>query len=329
VVGQPRAVKCIADAVRVARAGLHDQGRPLGAFLFLGPTGVGKTELCKALAQQLFDAEDAITRIDMSEYSERHSVSRLVGAPPGYVGYDEGGTLTEAVRRKPYCVLLFDEMEKAHRDVHTLLLSALDEGHLTDSQGKRVSFKNTLMIMTSNLGADALASLPEGQAAESARGKVMEGVRAALPPEFINRLDEIVLFNRLSRSQIAEVTRLELAKATRRLEDQRISLRVTDEALGWLADAGYNPAYGARPVRRAIQQHVVNPLATQLIKLGDVESAHVVIDRPKASEVVRPTTSFWGRPAGTQLPDEDGGESHALEISIEATTASPSDYSSK
>lgn len=253
VVGQPRAVTCVSDAVRVARAGLHDANRPLGAFLFVGPTGVGKTELCKALAQQLFDAESAMTRIDMSEYSERHSVSRLVGAPPGYVGYDEGGILTEAVRRRPYCVLLFDEFEKAHRDVGTLLLQVLDDGQLTDSAGKRVSFANTLIVMTSNLGADALAKLPEGQPAESARGAVMEEVRAHLAPEFINRLDEIVLFNRLSREQIAEITRLEISKAAARLQGRRITLELTDAATAWLADVGARQsgphAPGERPAR--------------------------------------------------------------------------------
>jgi ATP-dependent Clp protease ATP-binding subunit ClpB len=387
VVGQPRAVKCVSDAVRVSRAGLHDERRPLGAFLFLGPTGVGKTELCKALAAQLFDTEGAMTRLDMSEFSERHSVSRLVGAPPGYVGYDEGGALTEAVRRRPYSVLLFDEFEKAHRDVHTLLLQVLDEGQLTDSHSKKVSFANCLIVMTSNLGAAALAALPEGSPAEEARGQVMDEVRRALPPEFINRLDEIVLFNKLTRQQIAQVTNLELSKAAHRLEGRHIELKLTDEAVDWLSDAGereaftlsrgafrarirererererfeahglralshpsiqlpqtaqlaplpldvpcpgYNPAFGARPVRRAIQQHVINPLASKLIELGEVEHALVRIDAPRAS--VPASTSFWGRPSSAtplrQTRDDlsGGGESGHLQITIEATFPSESE----
>ncbi|KAJ1637560.1 P-loop containing nucleoside triphosphate hydrolase protein [Pavlovales sp. CCMP2436] len=344
VVGQPKAVKCVADAVRVSRAGLHDARRPLGAFLFLGPTGVGKTELCKSLAAQLFDTDAAITRLDMSEFSERHSVSRLVGAPPGYVGYDEGGALTEAVRRRPYSVVLFDEFEKAHRDVHTLLLQVfnegvltdshskrvLDEGVLTDSHSKRVSFANCLIVMTSNLGAAALAALPEGAPADAARGEVMDAVRATLPPEFINRLDEIVLFNKLSRfyksfykrQQIAQVTRLELSKASERLSARHISLELTDGAVDWLTEAGYNPAFGARPVRRAIQQHVIVPLATKLIELGDVESAVVRIEAP--SVPVAPSTSFWGRGKGAAAAPKHGddqsgggGEPGGLQISIE------------
>ncbi|KAG8469694.1 hypothetical protein KFE25_006149 [Diacronema lutheri] len=324
VVGQPKAVKCVADAVRVSRAGLHDSSRPLGAFLFLGPTGVGKTELCKALAAQLFDTDAAITRLDMSEFSERHSVSRLVGAPPGYVGYDEGGALTEAVRRRPYSVLLFDEFEKAHRDVHTLLLQVLDEGQLTDSHSKRVSFANCLIVMTSNLGAHALAALKEGELAETARAKVMEDVRAALPPEFINRLDEIILFNKLSRAQIGNVTRLELAKAARRLEGRHVTLELSDAAVDWLADAGYNPAFGARPVRRAIQQHVINPLASKLIELGQIHSAVVRIDVPNVSAPA--TTSFWGRPTPTVEEDTSGGgERGALQIVIKAELSEPED----
>merc|ERR1719440_2720798 len=239
VVGQPEALKVVADAVRVSRAGLTPPDRPLGVFLLVGPTGVGKTELCKALAKQLFDTEEAVTRLDMTEYSERHSVSRLVGAPPGYVGYDEGGQLTEAVRRKPYAVVLLDEFEKAHREVATLLLQVMDEGHLTDSQGTKVDFRSSLLILTSNLGAQALAELAEGRPSEEARGDVMKAVADALPPEFVNRLDQIVLFNRLSRDQIRAIAGIEIAKVRDRMADRQLKLHVASSAVDWLAEAGY------------------------------------------------------------------------------------------
>ena len=279
VVGQPEALRVVSDAVRVSRAGLQAAERPLGAFLLVGPTGVGKTQLTKALAEFLFDSADAVTRFDMSEYSERHSVARLVGAPPGYVGYDEGGQLTEAVRRRPYSLLLLDEFEKAHRDVATLLLQLLDEGHLTDSHGKRVDFRNTLVVLTSNLGADSLAALAEGASSEEARPQVMKAVAEHLPPEFVNRLDQIVLFNRLQREQIGAIVRLELAAVRQRLSHQSLHLAVSPDALGWLASAGYDPAYGARPVRRAVRQHVLNPLAHALLGFDDdPEGARVVVD---------------------------------------------------
>ena len=283
VVGQPEALRVVSDAVRVSRAGLQAGERPLGVFLLVGPTGVGKTQLSKALAEFLFDSDAALTRLDMSEFSERHSVSRLVGAPPGYVGYDEGGQLTEAVRRRPYSVLLLDEFEKAHREVATLLLQLMDEGHLTDSTGKRVDFRNALVLLTSNLGADAIAKLPDGAPAEDARPAIDDAISAALPPEFVNRLDQIVLFNRLQRPQIDQIARLELAKLRGRLRARSLALKVSPAAVRWLADAGYDPAYGARPVRRAVRQHLLNPLAQALIADGAArDGARVLVDAAAA-----------------------------------------------
>ena len=247
VVGQPEALRVVSDAVRVSRAGLQAGERPLGVFLLVGPTGVGKTQLSKALAEFLFDSDAALTRLDMSEFSERHSVSRLVGAPPGYVGYDEGGQLTEAVRRRPYSVLLLDEFEKAHREVATLLLQLMDEGHLTDSTGKRVDFRNALVLLTSNLGADAIAKLPDGAPAEDARPAIDDAISAALPPEFVNRLDQIVLFNRLQRPQIDQIARPELAKL-RAARARSLALKVSPAAVRWLADRG-TTRRTARPVR--------------------------------------------------------------------------------
>jgi ATP-dependent Clp protease ATP-binding subunit ClpB len=265
VVGQDEAVAAVSQAVRRARAGLQDPNRPLGSFLFLGPTGVGKTELAKALAEFLFDDERALTRIDMSEYMEKHSVARLIGAPPGYVGYEEGGSLTEAVRRRPYQVILFDEVEKAHPDVFNVLLQVLDDGRLTDGQGRTVDFRNTLIVLTSNLGSDLLASLPEGRSIESVRSRVMEAVRAAFRPEFLNRLDEILLFRRLSREDMAGIVDIQLARLQRLIDDRKIHLDVDPEAKAWLAKAGYDPVYGARPLRRVIQRELQNPLAEKIL----------------------------------------------------------------
>ncbi|PIV79605.1 MAG: ATP-dependent chaperone ClpB, partial [Rhodobacteraceae bacterium CG17_big_fil_post_rev_8_21_14_2_50_63_15] len=254
VIGQNTAVKAVANAVRRARAGLNDENRPLGSFLFLGPTGVGKTELTKAVAEFLFDDESAMVRIDMSEFMEKHSVSRLIGAPPGYVGYDEGGVLTEAVRRRPYQVILFDEVEKAHPEVFNVLLQVLDDGVLTDGQGHRVDFKQTLIVLTSNLGSQALSQLPEGADAAQAKRDVMDAVRAHFRPEFLNRLDEIVVFDRLTRPQMDGIVDIQMARLLKRLAARKIRLELDDAARKWLADEGYDPVYGARPLKRVIQR---------------------------------------------------------------------------
>ena len=275
VIGQHEAVVAVSNAVRRARAGLNDPNRPLGSFLFLGPTGVGKTELTKALASFLFDDDQAMVRIDMSEFMEKHSVARLIGAPPGYVGYDEGGVLTEAVRRRPYQVLLFDEVEKAHPDVFNVLLQVLDDGRLTDGQGRVVDFKNTLIILTSNLGSQALSLLPEGANAEEARDQVMVAVRAHFRPEFLNRLDEIVLFDRLSRANMDGIVDIQLDLLERRLAPRGITLQVDEAARTWLADRGYDPVYGARPLKRVIQKAVQDPLAEKILA-GAVMDGSVV-----------------------------------------------------
>ncbi|WP_338549931.1 ATP-dependent chaperone ClpB [Roseovarius phycicola] len=269
VIGQDTAVKAVANAVRRARAGLNDENRPLGSFLFLGPTGVGKTELTKAVAEFLFDDDSAMVRIDMSEFMEKHSVARLIGAPPGYVGYDEGGVLTEAVRRRPYQVVLFDEVEKAHPEVFNVLLQVLDDGVLTDGQGRTVDFKQTLIILTSNLGSQALSQLPEGADASDARRDVMDAVRSHFRPEFLNRLDEIVVFDRLNRDQMDGIVDIQLSRLLKRLASRKITLELDAEAKTWLADEGYDPVYGARPLKRVIQKALQNPLAEALLA-GDI-----------------------------------------------------------
>jgi len=265
VIGQDEAVDAVANAVRRARAGLQDHNRPIGSFLFLGPTGVGKTELCKALAAFLFDDEHALLRIDMSEYMEKHSVARLIGAPPGYVGYDEGGALTEAVRRRPYQVILFDEIEKAHPDVFNVLLQMLDDGRLTDSHGHTVDFSNTVIILTSNLGSEIIAAQGEGEDTEAVREPVMEVVRASFRPEFLNRIDEITLFHHLSRAHMDGIVTIQLRYLDALLADRKITLELDAAASAWLADKGYDPVYGARPLKRAIQRHVQNPLANLIL----------------------------------------------------------------
>ena len=273
VIGQDQALTAVAHAVRRARAGLQDPNRPIGSFLFLGPTGVGKTELTKALASFLFDDDRAMVRIDMSEFMEKHSVSRLIGAPPGYVGYDEGGVLTEAVRRRPYQVILFDEVEKAHEDVFNVLLQVLDDGRLTDGQGRAVNFKNTIIVLTSNLGSDVLAAQPEGEKVEMVQGQVMEAVRAHFRPEFLNRLDEIILFRRLQRADMAAIVKIQLERLRELLTDRKIELDLDRSALDWLAAEGYDSTYGARPLKRVIQRTLQNPLAGLIldgsIKEGD------------------------------------------------------------
>ncbi len=265
VVGQAAAVNAVSKAVRRARAGLQDPSRPIGSFMFLGPTGVGKTELTKALADFLFDDSSAMIRLDMSEYMEKHSVARLIGAPPGYVGYDEGGALTESVRRRPYQVVLFDEIEKAHPDVFNVLLQVLDDGRLTDGQGRTVDFSNTMIIMTSNMGAEYLVSLADGESASSVRDQVMEVVRASFRPEFLNRLDEIILFERLKRGDMAAIVEIQLRHLRKLLVDRRISLDLKDDAIEWLAERGYDPAYGARPLKRVIQSELQDQLAEKIL----------------------------------------------------------------
>jgi ATP-dependent Clp protease ATP-binding subunit ClpB len=269
VIGQKTAVRSVANAVRRARAGLNDENRPLGSFLFLGPTGVGKTELTKAVAAYLFDDDSAMVRIDMSEFMEKHAVARLIGAPPGYVGYDEGGVLTEAVRRRPYQVVLFDEVEKAHPDVFNVLLQVLDDGVLTDGQGRTVDFKQTLIILTSNLGAQALSQLPDGADASEAKRDVMDAVRAHFRPEFLNRLDETVIFDRLARDDMAGIVTIQLELLAKRLAGRNIQLDLDDAALKWLADEGYDPVFGARPLKRVIQRALQDQLA-EMILAGDV-----------------------------------------------------------
>ncbi|KAM3579928.1 chaperone ATPase hsp78 [Umbelopsis sp. WA50703] len=270
VVGQDPAIKAVSDAVRLSRAGLQNPSRPIASFLFLGPTGVGKTELCKSIAQFLFDTENSIIRVDMSEYMERFAVSRLIGSPPGYVGHEEGGELTEAVRRKPYSIILLDEMEKAHRDVSNLLLQVLDDGVLTDSKGRKIDFKNTIIIMTSNLGAEALVTdaTHEGAVSDITKSQVMNAVRQNFAPEFVNRIDEMVIFNRLSHQALRDIVFVRLKEVEERLSDRRIKLDVDKAASDWLGENGYDPAYGARPLNRLIQKKLLNPLARLLIDGG-------------------------------------------------------------
>ncbi len=275
VIGQAEAIEAVSNAVRRARARLQDPNRPIGSFLFLGPTGVGKTELAKALAEFLFDDEGTIARIDMSEYMEKHSVARLIGAPPGYVGYEEGGALTETVRRRPYQVILFDEVEKAHAEVVNLLLQVLDDGRLTDGHGRTVDFRNTLIIMTSNLGSDILVSQAEGEDSDAVKDQVMAAVRAAFRPEFLNRLDEILLFHRLSREQMAGIVDIQLKRLGQLLTERKITLALDDGARAWLATAGYDPGYGARPLKRVIQRQLQNPLASLMLE-GKIAEGEVV-----------------------------------------------------
>ena len=277
VVGQEEAVEAVSTAVRRSRAGLQDPNRPIGSFMFLGPTGVGKTELSRALAEFLFDDEHAMIRIDMSEYMEKHSVARLIGAPPGYVGYEEGGALTEAVRRRPYQVILFDEIEKAHKDVFNVLLQVLDDGRLTDGQGRTVDFRNTLIIMTSNLGSEFLVNQPEGEDPEQVRKQVMDVVRGHFPPEFINRVDEIIVFQRLKREDMGKIVDIQLQRLMKLLADRKITLKLDDKAKEWLGQKGYEPAYGARPLKRVIQKYVQDPLAEMVLagKIHDGETVKI------------------------------------------------------
>ncbi|MFO0943910.1 MAG: AAA family ATPase, partial [Pirellulales bacterium] len=279
VIGQEDAVAAVSNAVRRSRSGLQDPNRPIGSFLFLGPTGVGKTELCKALAQVMFDDDQAMVRIDMSEFMERHSVSRLIGAPPGYVGYEEGGKLTEAVRRRPYSVLLLDEMEKAHQDVFNVLLQVLDDGRLTDGQGRTVDFTNTVIVMTSNIGSQAIQRLTtEGACQEEIQDAVQDALKTRFLPEFLNRIDETIVFHPLNPDQIHKIVRLQLEHLRKQLEQKQIELEVTESAIDYVSKVGYDPAFGARPLKRIIQREIQNPLATELLKGQIGEGSKVTID---------------------------------------------------
>jgi len=291
VVGQGEAVQAVSKAVRRARAGLQDPNRPIGSFMFLGPTGVGKTELTKALANFLFDDESAMVRIDMSEFMEKHSVARLIGAPPGYVGYEEGGALTEAVRRRPYQVVLFDEIEKAHPDVFNVLLQVLDDGRLTDGQGRTVDFRNTLIIMTSNLGAEYLVSLGDDQDVDAVRDEVMGVVRASFRPEFLNRVDEVILFHRLRRQDMSTIVEIQLARLEKLLSDRKIELELDRTAIDWLADKGYDPAYGARPLKRVMQKELQDPLAEKIL-IGEIlDGSRVKVTAGSDRLIFRPVSA--------------------------------------
>ncbi len=289
VVGQGEAVQAVSKAVRRARAGLQDPNRPLGSFMFLGPTGVGKTELTKALASFLFDDEGAMVRIDMSEFMEKHSVARLIGAPPGYVGYEEGGALTEAVRRRPYQVVLFDEIEKAHPDVFNVLLQVLDDGRLTDGQGRTVDFRNTMIIMTSNLGAEYLVNLNENEDVDAVRDQVMNIVKASFRPEFLNRIDEVILFHRLRRNDMGQIVSIQLKRLEKLLSDRKIVLELDDAAVNWIADKGYDPAYGARPLKRVIQKELQDPLAEKILGGDILDGSMVRITAGSDRLIFRPT----------------------------------------
>ena len=318
VVGQHDAVVAVSTAVRRARAGLQDPNRPIGSFIFLGPTGVGKTELTKALAAFLFDDETAMVRIDMSEYMEKHSVARLIGAPPGYVGYEEGGALTEAVRRRPYQVVLFDEIEKAHPDVFNVLLQVLDDGRLTDGQGRTVDFKNTLIIMTSNLGSEFLVMQKEGEDSSAVHSEVMQVVRAHFRPEFLNRVDEIILFHRLRREDMGAIVDIQVKRLQKLLEDRKITLRLDAKARDWLAAKGYDPAYGARPLKRVMQKELQDPLAERLLAGEIIDGASVevsadatglIIDGKSAHRNVAPPAAENGGERVTRRSEAASGRS--------------------
>ncbi|MGB3135652.1 MAG: AAA family ATPase, partial [Nodosilinea sp.] len=279
VIGQDEAVEAVAAAIRRARAGMNDQGRPLGSFLLMGPTGVGKTELARALAEFLFDTEDALIRIDMSEYMEKNAVSRLVGAPPGYVGYEDGGQLSETVRRHPYSVVLLDEVEKAHPDVFNILLQVLDDGRITDSQGHRVDFRNTVVIMTSNIGSDLILELGgDDERYDNMRTQVLKALQKQFRPEFLNRVDDLILFHSLRKSELRKIVALQIRRVERRLADQAISLAITNKAIDFIAQSGYDPVYGARPLKRAIQRLLENPIATQILETTFAQGATISVE---------------------------------------------------
>ncbi len=288
MIGQEEAVEAVSAAIRRARAGMKDPSRPIGSFLFMGPTGVGKTELARALAQFLFDSDDALVRLDMSEYMEKHSVSRLVGAPPGYVGYEEGGQLSEAVRRRPYSVVLLDEVEKAHPDVFNILLQVLDDGRITDSQGRTVDFRNTVIVMTSNIGSEHILDVSgDDSKYETMRKRVMDGLRSHFRPEFLNRVDDIILFHTLSRTEMRQIIRIQLKRVENLLREQKIFFEISQSACDHLVESGYDPVYGARPLKRAIQREVENPLATKLT--GNSARSR----KPPCHQVIGKYFYFW------------------------------------
>jgi ATP-dependent Clp protease ATP-binding subunit ClpB len=285
VVGQQTAIEAISDAVRRSRAGLQDNKKPIGSFIFLGTTGVGKTELAKALADYLFNNENAMTRIDMSEYQERHAVSRLIGAPPGYVGFEEGGQLTEAVRRRPYSVILLDEIEKAHPDVFNILLQVLDDGRLTDNKGRTVNFKNTIIIMTSNIGShiiqenfDMLTELNKDEILAKTKAEVFDLLKKSVRPEFLNRVDEVIMFEPLTRNDVHNIVKIQFEQIAKRLAEQHLTISATDEAIDWLAQLGYDPQYGARPVKRVLQKQVLNELSKQILADKVDQSKEIIVD---------------------------------------------------
>jgi ATP-dependent Clp protease ATP-binding subunit ClpB len=289
VVGQEEAVRAVADAVVRSRSGLKDPNRPIGSFIFLGPTGVGKTELARALAQFLFDDEQAMIRVDMSEYMEKHAVARLIGAPPGYVGYDEGGQLTEAVRRRPYCVILFDEIEKAHPDVFNVMLQILDDGRLTDGHGRTVDFKNSVVIMTSNIGSQVILGYRGGtddDAYDAMKREVLEAMRGHFRPEFLNRIDEIVVFHGLTREQLKQIVEIQLGRLRQRLVERKITLELSDAARDHFANTGYDPVYGARPLKRLLQKEIETSLARKILAGEITEGARVVVDVGTGGQLV-------------------------------------------
>jgi ATP-dependent Clp protease ATP-binding subunit ClpB len=286
VVGQEEAIKAVSDAVRRSRAGIQDPNRPIGSFIFLGPTGVGKTELARALAEFLFDEEGAMIRIDMSEYQERHTVSRLIGAPPGYVGYDEGGQLTEAIRRRPYAVILFDEIEKAHQEVFNILLQVLDDGRLTDGHGRTVDFRNTVVIMTSNIGSQHIQDMMTEWTDESQiRKGVMEDLKTFFRPEFLNRVDEIIIFHSLNKELLIKIVNIQIDRMKCYLKEKNVELKLSDKAKAHIAESGYDPLYGARPLKRAIQKEILNPLAGKLLE-GAFKSGDVIFTDIEGDEIV-------------------------------------------
>ncbi|HEY9701441.1 MAG TPA: AAA family ATPase, partial [Allocoleopsis sp.] len=279
IVGQKESVIAVSAAIRRARAGMKDPGRPIGSFLFMGPTGVGKTELAKALAHFLFDSDDAIVRIDMSEYMEKHAVSRLIGAPPGYVGYEEGGQLSEAIRRKPYAVVLLDEVEKAHRDVFNILLQVLDDGRITDSQGRTIDFRNTVIVMTSNIGSDYILNFGgDDDKYEEMEEKVTQSLRSHFRPEFLNRIDELIIFHSLRKEELRQITHLQIKRIENLLAEQKIKLHLTKAAEDYIVESGFNPVYGARPLKRAIQRELENPIATKILENAFTEGDTILVD---------------------------------------------------